>query len=512
MKKLIFALLFLLFGCDQQTSLKGEAQSALVVVSPWEVNSLDPSKSGYLFQRLQLAETLVEVNPQGELIPALALDWQHNEDASIWVFNLRPEVKFHNLQPLTAEDVVRSLQVALTKPTALKTANIKEITALNPLQVQITLQQGLISFPAYLAHSTALILAQQSFDTQQNVIELIGTGPYQASKIEPPQRIEQRTFEYYWGEGAKIKQVSYLANSRSETRALLAQSQENYLVFNLDSASLQRLQQDKQLTVQTQPIARTIQYKVNAALPLFADPKVRQILSDAIDRAGIAEYVLGLKNAQAQQIFPKSFADWRLAESDLPPETTPNYPLLTQKLLALGFSQDQNGKLTLAGKPVHFRLRTFSDRPELPLVATALQDQWRKLGIEVEVLIGNFAEIPAAHQNGSLEMALYARNYGLIPDPMGTLLSDFAPQGGDWGVMNWHDSALTAALAQLQQPLSPEKQQPLKQTIAQIIYQQRPITPILFYQQNAVAHKNLTGLQLDPFERNFYLNQLSWQP
>ncbi|MDG6895245.1 ABC transporter substrate-binding protein [Volucribacter amazonae] len=518
MKKVFYtmlATLLLLVACDNQQAQSSaeqidhknvEQQQSLVVVTPWEITSTDPSKSGYIFQRLQLAETLVEVEDNGRLVAGLATDWQHNDDASVWIFNLRPNVKFHDGSLLTADEVVTSLQVALTKPTALRSALIEEIKALNPLQVQITLKQGLVFFPAYLAHSTAIILAKSAFDAEQNIQQIVGTGPYQVVKIEPPQKIEQVAFKDYWGEPANIERVDYLANSRSETRTLLAQSQPNYLVFNLDAASVHRLQQDSNLAVQTKSIARTIQYKVNVANPLFADVRVRRALSDAIDRQGIAQSVLRIQQGEAEQIFPPAFADWRLEVA----QQQPNYAEIQQRLLELGFQRNAQGELEMAGKPVKFTLRTFSDRPELPLIATALQDQWKQLGITVEVAIGNFSEIPAGHQDGSLEMALFARNYGMIPDPTASLLTDFAPEGSDWGVMNWQNVTLTQALQQLQITFEPSQQRDLKQQIAQIIYTERPITPIVFYQQNVASHKSLKGLELDPFERSFRLNKLSW--
>ena len=78
--------------------------------------------------------------------------------------------------------------MALSKPTALKSANIDKITALDPLTVKFELKQPLNAFPAYLAHSTSIILANSAFDDKNNVVKLVGTGAYQATKIEPPQK------------------------------------------------------------------------------------------------------------------------------------------------------------------------------------------------------------------------------------------------------------------------------------------------------------------------------------
>ena len=64
-----------LVACDQNSKSTDNQKSAvenppvlqqeLMVVTPWEITSEDPSKSGYIFQRLQLAETLVDADENG---------------------------------------------------------------------------------------------------------------------------------------------------------------------------------------------------------------------------------------------------------------------------------------------------------------------------------------------------------------------------------------------------------------------------------------------------------------
>ncbi len=486
------------------TTTQKEDQQNLIVVTPWELTSLDPSKSGFIFQRLQLAETLVDAAQNADLKPMLAQSWSANDKGDVWTFVLRDGVKFHDGSPLAAEDVVKSLEVALTKPTALKSAFISQVKAIDNQTVEITLEKPLMSLPAYLAHSTSIILAKSSFNTNNEVKTLIGTGPYYVTKFEPPQKIEQKAFADYWGEKAKIKDVTYLANSRSETRTLLAQSKPNYLIFTLDSASLTRLQQDPNLQVKSKSLARTIEYKVNADHPLFRDAKVRQALSDAIDRRGIARSVMRVDNAAAAQILPPIFKDWQI---DTPTQNA-DPQAIKQRLLDLGFTADASGMLQKGGKPFKFTLRTFSDRPELPIIATALQAQWKKIGVDVDVSVGNFSDIPAGHQDGTLEMGLYARNYGMTPDPVGSLIEDFDPNGSDWGVMNWQNAALSKDLLTLETTKGNDVA--TKKRVSKIIFDERPIVPVVYYQQNAAAHKSLKGLEIDGLERNFYLNKLSW--
>lgn len=508
MRKYLLLMLPILFASLYIKTVLAESNEQLkevVVVAPWEITSADPSKSGVIFQRMQLAETLVDVNDKGELIAGLAESWT-NTDAKEWIFKLRPGVIFHDGTPLTAKEVVKSLTVALTKPSILNKANIEKIEVSGEDLVRITLSKSLQSFPAFLTHYTAIILADSSFN-QQEVVNIIGTGPFKLASIEPPQSLSTVRFDQYWGKLAALTHIKYLATSRSESRALMAQSDDNYIVYNLDPASVSRLKNNSSLDLQSKSIARTIQLKMNVANTLFDELAEREILSDAINRVGLANMVLRIKDGAAWQILPLSFSDWQI---DVHATSQPNNVQLKEKLQKLGYTLNQNGIFEKEGKPFKFTLRTFSDRPELPIIATALQDQWKQIGIDVTVSIGNFSEIPAGHQDGSLEMALYARNYGIIPDPIGVLLQDFAKQGNDWGVMNWQNSELDQALRALETENNPTQVKQLKQYISHIIYRERPIIPVVYYQQNAVVNKKLKGLRLDPFERSFYLNELSW--
>ncbi|MDG6455528.1 ABC transporter substrate-binding protein [Glaesserella parasuis] len=475
------------------------------VVAPWEINSLDPNQTGVIFQRMNLAETLVEANLQGELVAGLATEWNSNEDATLWTFKLRPNVIFHNGQPLTAQAVANSLNIALAKPGMLQKAFIKDIQAVSPTEIQIALTKSFVPFPSFLTHYTAIILAPESYNDKGEVTQVIGTGAFKATKIEAPQKLESVRFEQYWGNKPKLAQANYLASSRSETRMLMAQSDKSALVFNLDTASVERLKTDPNLNLTSVSIARTIQLKMDVAKPFFNDLAVRKALSEAIDRKAIAEYVLKIEGGEADQILPKAFAEWRIDTTTAKPDLAK----IKADLTARGYEFNSEGKLTKDGKPFSFTLRTFSDRPELPMIATILQAQWKQIGVDVNVSVGNFSEIPAGHQDGSLEMALYALNYGKTLDPFGVIVQDYAKTGSDWGVMNWQNATLDNALTQLETERDPQKAKALKQTVSQIIHDELPIIPVVYYQQNVVAHKDVKNVTLDPFERRFFLELLT---
>ena len=115
------------------------------------------------------------------------------------------------------------------------------------------------------------------------------------------------------------------------------------------------------------------------------------------------------------------------------------------------------------------------------------------------------------HQDGSLEVALIARNYGFIADPLGVMLSDFGSNGGgDWGAMNWNNEKLSADLMTLEETSDPVKYNKMAQHSAQIIYDERPMIPVSSYVQQTSVNKRVKGFRFDPFERSFYLNEMEF--
>ncbi|MBT0568949.1 ABC transporter substrate-binding protein [Curvibacter sp. CHRR-16] len=480
---------------------------SLKVVAPWEITGLDPAKAGYVFTRMRVAETLVDVADDGSLRGALATRWTVSKDALQWRFTLRSGVKFHDGTACDSAAVVRSLELALQQPGLLRTAGIQKISA-DGTDVVIQLAKPFGALPAYLAHSSAQILAPAAYAADGSVKRIVATGPYQVASLQAPQKMALERFAAYWGSAPAIAQAQYLAVSRAETRAMLAESGQADLVFSHDPAALERLRRNANLTLLSQPVPRTIYIKVNAHHPLLKDVRVRQALSMALDRAGIGAAVLRDPKAAATQLFPPFMAEWHV------PGLAPlqrNAAQARQLLQAAGWVQGADGMFSANGQAVRLTMRTFSDRPELPAIATAIQAQLREIGVALEVRVGNSSDIPAGHQDGSLELALLARNYALVPDPVGTLLQDFGPTGGDWGAMGWRSAQVDDVLGQLSRSSEVQRRSALRGSFSTIVQADLPLIPVVWYQLTATASKRLQGASLDPLERDYRIDRLRWQ-
>ena len=180
-------------------------------------------------------------------------------------------------------------------------------------------------------------------------------------------------------------------------------------------------------------------------------------------------------------------------------------------LASLGWKKNAQGMLERNGEPFELTLITYADRPELTTVATAIQAQWEAIGVSTKVEVTNSSAIAMGHQDGSLEVALMARNYGFIADPLGVMLSDFGSNGGgDWGAMNWNNSEFSADLMTLEHTSDPAKYKAIAQRSAQIIYDERPMIPVSAYVQQTSVNTRIKGFRFDPFERSFYLNEMEF--
>lgn len=485
---------------------QSDAEKTLRIVAPWEIGGLDPARSGYIFSRLGVTETLITADAQGRPLPSLASRWTVSPDGLVWRFDLQKGARFHDGSPVTAEAVAASLERSRKAPAILTNVPVSAIRA-EEGAVIISTSTPFRSLPAFLAHYSTMILSQSSFGADGSVIGIIGTGPYRVASITPPLAIETERFDGWWGGRPAIARVAYQAAGRGETRAAMAEGGQADIVYLLAPETVDRLKRQPRLSVSVQPIPRVRTLKVNAASPYFSDVRVRQALSFAIDRQGIATALLRSPQSAATQLFPPSLADWH--GQDLKPLTYD--PAVAAQLLdEAGWKTGADGIRSRDGVSFSVTLRTFSDRPELPPVATALQAQFRAVGIDMKVAIMNSGEIPAGHRDGTLQMGLAARNFSLVPDPLGTLLQDFGPQGGDWGAMGWKNDDLIAAMSALSSEGDEAVRASLRQRIGTILQTELPVIPVAWYDYSVAVNRRVSGVVIDPLEISYNIERMTW--
>ncbi|KGY09423.1 ABC transporter substrate-binding protein [Vibrio sinaloensis] len=482
------------------------SSQALKISGPFEYSSQDLSKDGYMFTRMQVVESLVAINKKGQVEPQLAVAWTVSPDDLEWTFDIREGVTFHDGEKLDAAAVKLALENAMAKPGVIKRAPISEIVA-NGNQLTLRLSKPYNPMLSVLAHYTVAIASPSSYNEEGTSTSLAGTGPYKIAELVPPHKIHVTRNEGYWGSKAKIENVEYLAGHRAESRALLAQTGQADIVYTLDPASIAPLQQTENVDVVSESIPRTILLKLNNEHPYLNSYQTRQALSLALDRTGISKQIIRMPGSEAYQLFAPSLGAWHIEAFA---QTSRDIAKAKSLLASQGWQQNDQGILEREGKPFVVNLTTYSDRPELPVVATAIQAQLKEVGIQVDISIDNSSAIPAKHQDGTIELALVARNFGATVDPLALLLKDFAEhKGSDWGPTNWSSEEFSALLSRLSATKDRADYQQQAQQASQILAQEMPLIPITFYTQLVAVNKKVGNFSFDPFEINYRISEMT---
>ena len=481
----------------------GTVSRIATIVAPWELRG-STTASVTTFLRLGVGEALTAPADGGGAAGALAESWSLASDRLTWRFLLRENVRRHDGSPLTARTVVRILE-GLRDQTALRNAPIEYLTAENTRTVLIRTARPFSPLAMYLCSTPVMDI---SWDPRGQSLHAIGTGPYRVVEMDGSTRLDLEAFPAYWGARPELRRIRYLGVASPESRAWMAQSGEADVVFTLSPVSAERLRRTKQTELVDVRMARIRILKFNCGSQFFSDPRVRLAISSAIDRRGIADGILHDGGSAASQLFPPEMTGWHQ-----PGLSCPYQPDHSRRLLAeAGWTPGPDGIVVRNGRPFHVELLTYSSRPDLPEIAVAIQAQLRAVGILVDILIGESSAISDAHGQGSLQMALLARSLGAMPDPIGTLTSDFMEGGGEFGAMNWRNYDAQRAIAGYLASFDEKERQLFRRQIATTLNQELPVVPLAWYQDHISVSSRVSGFVADPYELHYSLERLRWKP
>lgn len=498
-------------GCGSPAAERGSGghdhdSDTIRVAGPFEVHSVAPAESSGLFTRLEVAETLVSSDLEGELQPGLSPAWNESADGLSWTFELPEGATFHDDTPVDAAAAVESLQAAYGEAASPLSAAPIDAMSADGGAVRIDLETPYPSLPAVLTHYSTVVLAPSSWDGDR-VTEVIGTGPYEVDEIELPARVEVERFDGFRGEQPAIERISFQAVARAESRALMAISDQADVVFGLEPSGRERVDGSDKSEMVTSLQPRSLMMKVNVEDPILEDVRVREALSLALDRESMADAVLRESDLAATQLFPPSLTAWNQPDLDpLDHDAEAAAALLDEA----GWTEGADGVRAKGGEPLRLTLTTYPDRPELPALATAIQAALEEVGVAVTVDVTNSSEIPARHADGTLQLGLLAKHLALVTDPLVTVSETFADEGSDWGVMGWRNAEVTDAIDDLEAGADEAGAEGDRATIATVAQRELPVIPVAWYRMNAAVATHLDGFVMDPLERTWHLSQATW--
>lgn len=483
---------------------RGEA--VLSVVSPWEYTSDDPADTGYIHTRMGVAETLVGVEPDGRLVGGVAESWSVAADRLTWRFRIRGGALFHDGSPVTPEAVARSLRTAFVGE-SLSSVPLEGI-ATEGDAVLIRTKTPFAPLPAFLVDYAGIILAPSAYGPDGKVRQIVATGPYRLAKVDGRTVLELERFDGYWGPKAAIARARHTAVPNGETRANIALAGDADLVFTLAPQAVARIGAGGQAKVESLTIPRLRFITLNGGLPQFEDVRVRRALSLGIDRAGIAAGILRHPASAATQLLPPVLAEWH--NPALPPLRTDTAAARTL-LDEAGWHAGPDGIRARNGVRLAAKMLVPANRPELPVVATAVQAQLRAIGLEMAIEAVQVSAIPDAVRDGTMQMALIARTYVNVPDPVATIIPDYTRERSVWGTLNWpRRDQMRARTDEYVASFDAARRAVLRQEITALIHDDMPVIPVSWFEHTVAVSRRVGTVVVDPFETRYLLDRMTW--
>lgn len=276
------------------------AQPLTVAVSA-QPDTLDPqatSATSAFLTAKSIYDTLVEVAPSGEIVPAIASAWQISDDGLSWTFELRDDVNFHNGENLTSNDVRATLEraqdEAFASPKAAEYRTIAGIVTPDDHTVVLNLSAPTPALLAALASGWSAILPASLIEADHDFgNEPIGTGPFKLQRWVRDSFIELvRNDDYYQGP-ANVESVTirFVNDSSVQYQGLLAG--EFDIIDQPASADFPLIESNPALVLSQGPSGIVNVAAMNTRRAPFDDVRVRQALNYAVDKDVINEVAYG---------------------------------------------------------------------------------------------------------------------------------------------------------------------------------------------------------------------------
>lgn len=499
----------LTFGCVniavQAAPHKGGVIDVAMIGEP---PTLDPMVStadlvGTVTQHI--FETLYTFDAKWQVVPLLAAGMPTiSDEGKTYLIPLRKNVTFHNGQPMTAKDVLSSLQrwekiASRGRQTASK---IVDISAPDENSIKIVLNQPYAPLLALLAlNNSAAVIMPQAQTQQSPLTEFIGTGPYKLKTHQADRYIQLTRFDGYHsaegetdGYGGARKQyldeIRFVPVPDPNTRVEGAVSGQFAYVDSLPVESFNKIQSGKDKPVLLKPFGWPVMV-MNTKQGLAANLAIRQAIQAALAPQDMMTAAFGSPEFFTLDgaMYPKGNV-WH-TEAGTGPYKPMGDTAKAQELLK---------KANYQGQPLRILTsRQYEFHYKLAQVAQAYLEA---AGFKVKLDVQEWASLTQNRANPA-RWDIYISHSPFLPEPSLTgVMSDSSP--GWWNTEKKH-----AALDAFNRETDAKKRVALWANVQKAIYEDIPLFKVGNFNALVAQSPSLEGLAPSPWPYfwNAYLTQ-----
>lgn len=416
--------------------------STLTVVADTQMTTFNPFVSYYDGELNVIGvifPALTYNDKNNQPAPYLASKWTTSSDGLTWTFNIRPNLKWSDGQPLTAKDIAWTYNLVMHNTVAATAngtlvANIASVSAPNDTTFIIktkTKQANLLyeSIPVVPQHiwqsHVSNLKAYTSMPSKGKPV--VGYGPYTLTAFKTTYATLKANKNFVLGAPKYDTLISqYFSSSDAAVNALkTGQVQQDGILTATQYKALAgtpgittyRQQPTGWTAIEINPGAKTKSGKpIGTGNPILADPNVRKAIAYGLDRQTLVRKVLDGLGAAGAGYIPSGYPQWAWQPS---PQQKIGYdPAKANQLLdQSGYPKGKDGirvdKKT--GKQLSFRLGIHSDDPNDAAIATYLVPWMKAIGIKLKVQPMSFSQLNDNLAKGDWDILMDGWSTG--PDP-----------------------------------------------------------------------------------------------
>lgn len=281
-----------------QPAATKSARTDLVVATLFKITTLDPMIDSVPYSEIKLLmDPLISLSPEMKPEPGLVTEWKL-VDPTTWELKLRQNVKFHNGDPFTAQDVKFNFDRILNPDTKSRQvpvyySKVKDTVVVDDFTIRITSKEpwpGMLEAISFMRVAPAKYFQQVGAEAFAQ--KPVGTGPYKFVEWVKDSYVTLEANNDYWRGAPKIKRVTFRSVVEAPTRLAQLLTGEVDLIDKVPPPDADTVKNNPSLQLQTVRSMNQMFIGLNTFEKPFDDVRVRQAMNYAVNWDEIIQYVL----------------------------------------------------------------------------------------------------------------------------------------------------------------------------------------------------------------------------
>lgn len=484
-------------GSDAASAAADGEEKIFLVSLGGEPTSFNPDAQADDYANIvasSLYNDLLTLNSNEEIIPDLAKSWEISEDGLTYTFHLQENVKWHDGEPFTSEDVKFTYEKIIAEGGYLA----GDLSAVSSMEcpddntIVIVLSEPNATFLASLAWYCNSILPKHLYDTDEDwqtiaaaTTNPVGTGPFKFVESTSGVSITLEKNPDYFGGEPFVDRVIYVISTDSDTAYQAFLNGEVDLLTDVPTSNVNVLQGDSNYSVGCLSAGRRYQMCFNMEGTYTSELAVRQAIAKAINREEISTKATNGLQAPAYGFYPP-FLDW--AYNDQVDIGAQDIEGASQILEDAGYEKDSDGYY------LHLRIEVFSGGNYADC-AKVIKTQLAQAGIDLTI-----EEL----EEGAWVEKVFSKDYDLCmlagfqgPDPDN--MTNRVGTGGGLNVSFYSNAEVDELLSQARVLTDQTERGNIYKKVQEILSKDLPLVPLVEYAGYYACPANITGVPyIDP--------------